>query len=462
MTNRNFRFRHLLLAGAIALTPISVMADEAVGATLEDFFTAALDYSPRLKISEHRKAIGEARYDAAKGQLLPQISGQATITDNNRDNGTTDSDFDGERYSVQLRQVLFNWEVFSARRQAISEQDRSEAEYFYELSTVLTEVAERYFNVLQAQGEVASNKAELDAVKKQLSQIEGQYEKQLAQVTDLLRAEASVAAVESEQIRLQSDLDLAKEALRSASGLGVGKLNDLAENARSPSVAAGLEEWVAMAYDNNFQIKAKQHAISSAKAGIERSKGAYFPTATFIAERQDSDVGFDNAPIQKSETTYFGVDINVPIWSGGSRSANVREARSLHAIAESELDQIKLDTSELVRSAYLQYKASESAIRAAQSLYGSTSKTADAMTKGFALGTVTNVDVLNAIRDQYQAERQLQDARYDGIKFYLILKREAGDLSAKDMVEVSSLFTETAAVSLNESGSLFASDVMGY
>lgn len=462
MTNRKFRFRHLVLAGAISFTPMSVLAQGGMGSTLEDFFTAALDYSPRLKISEQRKAIGEARYDAAKGQLLPQISGQATLTDNERDNGTTTTDFDGERFSLQLRQVLFNWEAFSARRQAISAQDQSEAEYFYELSTVLTEVAEKYFDVLQAQGEVASNKAELDAVKKQLSQIEGQYEKQLAQITDLLQAQASVAAVESEQIRLQSDLDLAKEALRSASGLSVGKLNDLADNARGPSTTTGLEEWVGMAHANNFQIKAKEHAIQAAHEGIERSKGSYFPTVTLIAERQDSDVGFDNAPIRKAETTYFGVDINVPIWQGGTRKANVREARSLHAIAQSELEQIKLDTSELVRSAYLQYKASESAIRAAQSLYDSTSKSADAMAKGFELGTVTNVDVLNAIRDQYQAERRLQEAKYDAIKFYLILKREAGDLSADDMVEISSLFSANLPVSVSESDSLFANSLLGY
>jgi hypothetical protein len=83
-----------------------------------------------LKISEQRKAIGYARRDAATGQLRPQISTQATLTDNCQDsNGTTD-DFGGERYSIQLRQVLFNWEAFSARKQAISEQDRSVAEYY--------------------------------------------------------------------------------------------------------------------------------------------------------------------------------------------------------------------------------------------------------------------------------------------------------------------------------------------
>jgi outer membrane protein len=58
------------------------------------------------------------------------------------------------------------------------------------------------------------------------------------------------------------------------------------------------------------------------------------------------------------------------------------------------------------------------------------------MQRGFELGTVTNVDVLNALRDQYQAERELQTARYEHIKYLLQLKREAGVLSADDILEV--------------------------
>ena len=160
------------------------------------------------------------------------------------------------------------------------------------------------------------------------------------------------------------------------------------------------------------------------------------PQASLIVERQDSDARFDNALIRESETAYVGVDITIPIYMGGSRGTNLREARSLHSISKGELDQIKLDTSELVRSACLLFKASESAIKAAKSLVKSASKTADPMQRGFNLGTVANVVVLNAIRYQYEAERQFQKTKYDNIKFYLILKREAGSLSAQDMVEV--------------------------
>ena len=125
-----------------------------------------MDYSPKLKISAERLSISEARSDAAFGQLKPQISAQATVTDNRRKSGGTLDEFDGERYSVQLRQVLFNWATFYRRSQADSELDQAEAEYYYELSSLLTEVADKYFEVLQAQGEVTSKSKELDAVKK--------------------------------------------------------------------------------------------------------------------------------------------------------------------------------------------------------------------------------------------------------------------------------------------------------
>ena len=70
MINAPFKLKSLnrfILAGAIALSPQASLA-QAVGSSLEDFFTAALDYSPKLKISAERLSISEARSDAAFGR----------------------------------------------------------------------------------------------------------------------------------------------------------------------------------------------------------------------------------------------------------------------------------------------------------------------------------------------------------------------------------------------------------
>ena len=54
-------------------------------------------------------------------------------------------------------------------------------------------------------------------------------------------------------------------------------------------------------------------------------------------------------------------------------------------------------------------------------------------------GTVTNVDMLHALRDQFQSKRDLKRARYTQINSLLLLKREAGTLNSLDLIEIGRL-----------------------
>ena len=94
-----------------------------------------------------------------------------------------------------------------------------------------------------------------------------------------------------------------------------------------------------------------------------------------------------------------------------------------------------------MRSAYLQAQSSKLLTEAAERLVESTRLSSEAAQEGFELGVVTNVDVLNALRDQFQAERDLQRARYEQINYLLLLKREAGTLNAggDGMLEIARL-----------------------
>lgn len=416
----------------------------SVGVTLEDFFTAALDYSPALKIAEESLNIGSARKRAANGRLLPQVNANASLSDNRRNALNPQlqvnelQTFDGERYSVQLTQVLFNWQAFSARNQAYLIEDQLEAEYYGALSTLLTNVAEKYFNVLQAEDALDSVQSELDAVTNQLNQIQSLFDRQLAQITDLYQTQASLAAVESEQLLLQSELALHREALRSVTGLDIGNLFRLDDAADITPVVEDIEYWAEQAQLNNHLIQSREFALDAAEERISERRGAYMPRVTFIVQRQDSNVGFDNTPQVKTDNTYAGLDITIPIFAGGSNRAAVSESFSQRNIAESELRQVTLEANELVRSAYLQVQSSASRTEAARKLAESTAISATAMQQGFELGTVTSVDVLNALRDQYRAERDLQRTRYEHVKYLLLLKREAGTLTADDLLEVGS------------------------
>jgi outer membrane protein len=408
------------------------------GSTLEDFFTAAINYSPDLQIAQESLNIGAARKKAANGQLLPQINAGGSVSDNRLKQFNNFQNFDGERYYLSLTQVLFNWQAFSVRKQAYLREDQLEEEYYYQLAFLLTDVAEKYFNVLQAEDALDSIASEIDAVTNQLNQIQSLYDRQLAQITDLYQGRASLAAVQAEELQLEAEVALSREALRSISGLDVGPLHILTDEAEITPLEFSQQYYVQQARERNHQILAREYALRAAEEGISERRGAYMPRVSFIAQRQDSDVGFDNLPINRTDNTYIGLDVSIPLYAGGSNRAAVSEASSRRSIAEYELRAIQLETRASVRAAHLQVQSSEAQANAGRILVESTALAAEAMQQGFLLGTVTSVDVLNALRDQYQAERELQRTRYEHVKYLLLLKRETGTLSSEDLLEVGS------------------------
>lgn len=447
MRMKPFYISALCLGFACATVAPTFAADESEqqadriimqGSTLEDFFTAALEYSPELRISRDSLDISASRRKAANSQLLPQLSANANVSDNNQFDNFRDvrSKYRGERYSLQLSQVLFNWSAFSARGAAYLAEDQAEAEYYAQLSYVLTDVAEKYFEVLQAEDAVTSANAEVEAFNNQLNRIESLYNLQSAQITDLYRAQAQFASVQAEQLTRESELALAREKLRSVTGVSVGELYRLNEEVEIPPVEGSIDTWLERARRSNQQIIAQEYAVRVADKRIDERQGAYMPRVSIVAQQQRSNLGFDNALTNSTDTRYIGLDVSIPLFAGGRNRAGVSEARSLHSIAQNELRQIQLEIVERTRLAYLQAKSSELQINAAERLAESTALSYTAMQRGFELGTVNSVDVLNALRDRFRAERDLQRARYDHIRYNLLLKREAGILSAEDLLDV--------------------------
>jgi len=431
---------------ALAADVDSLSIDSGTGLTLEDFFTAAMEYSPRLQIAGERLNIGAARVQASLGQLLPQINATTSISDNRQ---RTDQliTYRGERYAIQLRQVLFDWRAFSQRSQAYILENQLEAEYYGELALLLAEVSERYLNVLQAQDAFASSRTEVDAVRNQLDQIERLYGLQMVQITDLYEVQALLALVEAEQLHLFSEVTMAREALRSATGLAVGSIYILDSAAALPSVEGAVDEWVQRARQGNHVIQARERAVDLADERVSEQRAVYMPRVSLVVQQQRSNLGFDNVPINRTDSNYIGVDVTVPLFAGGSNRASVSETIALQNIARSELRQTRLEVSERTRMAYLRLQSNMLRIQASERVVESARIAATAKQRSFELGNVSSVEVLDALRNRFMAERDLQQVRYDHIRYWLYLRREAGTLTSDDLLEISTRMQPPAAQS---------------
>lgn len=419
----------------------NVMATQLPGRTLEEFFTAALNSNPELNIARERWAVMTARKDQANGQLLPQVTANANVSENERtETARPELKYTGERYTLQLSQVLFNWSAFAARGQAYLLEDQSEAEYYAQVALLLTDVADAYLGVLQQEDAVGSIESEYEAMTNQVNRVQQLFDLQLARVTDLYDAQARLSAIQADRVTIEANLALAREKLRAVSGLETGELARLPEEITVEPLQDGLDVWLERTRENNRTIEARQLALQAAEKHVSRQRGAHMPRLSLVVQQQNTNTGFDNILLpSRTDSTYVGVDFSVPIFSGGSARAGVREAQSLRNIAQNELRQVELDIIERTRNAFLLVRAGEARIEAGQALAESTDTSYTAMLEGFELGTVTSVDVLNALRDRFRAERDLQAARYDHIRAGLALRRDAGVLTAEDMRGISDL-----------------------
>ena len=149
--------------------------------------------------------------------------------------------------------------------------------------------------------------------------------------------------------------------------------------------------------------------------------------------------GSSGGAIGKRETldSAIGLQLNVPLYSGGAVSSRVREAQYRLVQSKQVLEQQQRTAVRQTRDSYMNVLSSISRISALRQASVSSQSALDATQAGAEVGTRTTVDVLNAQRDVYRAQRDLSRARYDYVLNMVRLKQAAGMLSLADLEQVN-------------------------
>jgi outer membrane protein len=313
------------------------------------------------------------------------------------------------------------------------------------MSIVLVDTSERYFNVLLADGNLRLVQAERELVQQQLRQTEEMYKRKLVRITDMLETQARADKVVSDEIEAENESALAREALAELIGEYVGDIAPIRADFTLPKLENNMDYWVQLATDNNSLLQSKREAVIAAKQGVEEQKGGHYPKFDLVYSDQTSDIGYDNQQSPKRDTQYIGLDITVPLYSGGATSARVREAWAGYFIAREEEEAARREVLKRTRAAWLNTRSSRKRIDATEASVRSANKSYEAMSKSFTYGTVTAADVLEALHARTRAERDRQNALYGYITNWLALKREGGTLENDDLKQVNSWLLAVAS-----------------
>jgi len=434
----------LVATSVLMLGAAAVQAEDLV-----DVYRLAQENDPQLRAAEaQRQANGAATWQS-RASLLPHVNFTASTQHNNIEYkkgllAPNTYNFRSSAYSLNLMQPLFHWDYFVQWAQANALEAQSEANYQNALQQTILRVSQAYFNVLSAEDSLAAARAEREAVEQQLNQTKQRSQVGLAAITDVQEAQAGYDASVAQEIIAQNQVDNAHEGLIEITRTPVATVAPLVEEV--PLVRPTPEnpdQWVENAQKQNLQLAAAEAGVEVARQEMKRRESGHLPTLDLFASHSWSDNS--NLPFYGSESVgnVVGVQLNVPIFSGGATWASGREGAFLYEAAQQNLEAQRRATIRQTREAYLGVEAGISQVQARKQALASAQTALEATQTGYRVGTRTAIDVLNSQRQRYAAQRDYANSRYNYILATLNLKQAAGTLNEGDLQQVNGWLQET-------------------
>ena len=444
MRNTSNLLRPLILKGMVASTLAASAMVVCAQSAVMDFrqvYQAALEQDASIRASRAAADSGRERLPQARAGLMPQVSANAGRNFNDLNSTspnilgeltTTNDKYFSDTKAVQLRQPLVNmqrWQQFEQAKFLVAE---SEATLDRDLQNLVVRVAGAYFEFLMADEQLelvlAQKKmytALVDAAKKGLAAGSGTR-------TDIDDAQARLDMASAQELEARQNQDQTRRQLEVLINQPVGsvaKLNVPALKLVGPQ-PANLDEWTLKAEKNSPEMKAMQARLDAARREVSKSQAGHLPTLDAIAQWSNS--GSENITRINSryENKSIGLQLNVPLYSGGYVNSTIRQAVAEQTRAEESLEALRRDLGVRVHKEYrgvsegvMRVRALEQAVRSAQQMLMSTQMSLKA-------GSRTQLDVLNAQQQYTLALRDLAQARL----IYLMSKVKLASLAGDDAV----------------------------
>ncbi|MBI3144900.1 MAG: TolC family protein, partial [Pseudogulbenkiania sp.] len=140
---------------------------------------------------------------------------------------------------------------------------------------------------------------------------------------------------------------------------------------------------------------------------------------------------------QRNRYSTIGVQINIPVFSGGYISAQSRQAAANREKAREELNAARAKVMSNTTREFNNVQSGEARVRALETAVISSERALRSARMGFQAGTSTNVDILNAEEKRFTARHDLLEAKLRYLMAQLRLRSAVGTLGDQDMEQVN-------------------------
>ena len=431
-------FRPSLVAAGVALV-VGGIGLPAGAMDLRQAYDAAYANDASIRASRAGAQASRERLPQAEAQRLPNVSFNAGRNYNDLTSKTrsflgqpvtTESQYYSGSQTLSVRQPLYRPYIAALVRQAQAQANDADASLEKDEQSLVVRVGEAYFDALLARDQlslVGAQKAtyttQLDAAKKSLAAGSGTR-------TDIDEAQARLDLTLAQELEAQQNVEFTRRRLETLTGQSLDTLASLDVERFTPSapVPAGVEAWIERAEQASPELESLRAQLEAARQEIDKAEAGHKPTLDAVAQWARSSSDSVTNVNSRYDNKTIGLQLSVPLYSGGYVNSTVRQAVAAHERAREVLEATRRDLGVRVHREFRGMTEGVFRIGALEQAVRSAEQAVLSNRKSFEAGSRTTLDVLNAEQQKTAALRDLAQARY----VYLVSRLRLLSLAGED------------------------------
>lgn len=433
---------------------LTVIVSNVQAIDLYQTYQKALAYN-----ADYLKAIatnqsGQEQKNIARAALLPQISATGTISENYFNQSGVSANYNQPVYSAQLSQTLFDYSKLSNYVKGKFAGQLADLQLTNARQQLMTSVAQAYFDVLYAEDVLLATQMTKTALGKQLTQALAAFQVGSVTIADVNDAQSGYDAAAAQEIQDENSLINKKNVFRNITGIDPEQIQPLQEQIKLDTPLPQSDSaWSKIAESSNLNVLISLKQMDMAKQDISIARGGHYPTLTLQAQYQYQDTGnldstnnadtqaqgldYPGGPLSSYGSGSIGLQVSIPIFSGGGVSAQTRQATDNYEAAMQQLTSTDRQTNQNTRNAYWAVFNGVSIVNAQKSALLSAKTKLNSDTLGYQVGIRNSVDLVSSQKNYYQTFQTYQQSRYQYLMAEVQLQYLSGKIDEKFLQKIN-------------------------
>lgn len=396
-----------LLTGFYFLIP---SASEAQ--TVAQVAQAALENSPSI---DQAKASRQAAIEGvlqANAAYRPEVSLNASISSSERDarlRGSSDFSETSEPKSASIRldqSIYTNGLRPLAKRRALSGVRASRHQYQATQNTIVLDAINALLQIQLARQNVAQEERLKLFVSDQVEAEKARFDLDVGTLTDVSQAEARLASANASLALAKAQLIQAEQELEFLTTFKPAK--NIPE-VQAPAVPARLEDALRMAGEHVPELAAARANVQTSQLDLISAGKRYGPQVGLTLEA--STARTPSPAIDRDDDVRATLSFSLPLYTGGRKSSERREALAQSRAATAALREAELNLQRRITGVWLNFEAAREQIVALSERRDAAEVALEGVRRGRDAGLWSVTDILDAVEQTIIAEQALAEAK---------------------------------------------------